>query len=77
MLATDEQRRHRVDIDGRLRSCFPEPAERFWGYDVRAVVDLAAKVKAAFTTLEDPAFRAAMMDFDDRDLARLTEGGGV
>ena len=58
------------------RLMFPEPAERFWGYDVRTVVELADKVKAAATALEDPDFRAAMTDFDDRDLARLAEGAG-
>lgn len=59
---------------GRLM--FPEPAERFWGYDVSAVIELADKVKAAATALEDPDFRSAMMDFDDRDLARLVEHAG-
>lgn len=58
------------------RLMLPEPAERFWGYDVRAVVELADKVKAAATALEDPDFRAAMTDFDDRDLARLVENAG-
>jgi arsenite methyltransferase len=51
------------------RIMFPEPAERFWGYDLSAVENLAAKVKAAFAELEDPDFRAAMHNFDDRDLA--------
>jgi ubiquinone/menaquinone biosynthesis C-methylase UbiE len=55
---------------------YPEPEDRLWGYDVSRVIDLAAKVKAAFAALEDPSFRAAMMDFDDRDLARLAESAG-
>lgn len=59
---------------GRLM--FPEPADRFWGYDVRPVVDLAAKVKGAAAALEDTDFRAAMMEFDDRDLARLAQTAG-
>lgn len=58
------------------RLMFPEPEERFWGYDVRGVVDLAARVKAKFDELEDTAFCSAMMGFDDRDLARLAERAG-
>jgi arsenite methyltransferase len=57
------------------RLMFPEPEDRFWGYDVRPVADLAAKVKAAFQAIEDPA-RAAMTDFDDRDLVRFAEEAG-
>lgn len=55
---------------------FPEPPGRFWGYDLDSVADLVAKVSSTFTVLEDSAFREAMMDFDDRDLARLAEGAG-
>jgi ubiquinone/menaquinone biosynthesis C-methylase UbiE len=57
------------------RLMFPEPRERFWGYDVEAVVELADKVKASYRRLEDPA-SASMMDFDDRDLVRLAERAG-
>ena len=57
------------------RLMFPEPRERFWGYDVAAVVELADKVKASYRQLEDPA-SATMMDFDDRDLVRLAEAAG-
>ncbi len=57
------------------RLTFPEPTDRFWGYEVGPVSDLADKVKATFDELEDPA-AAAMLDFDDRDLARLAEGAG-
>jgi arsenite methyltransferase len=31
------------------RLTYPEPDDRFWGYDVAAVADLAVKVKARFT----------------------------
>jgi hypothetical protein len=55
---------------------FPEPADRFWGYEVGPVAELAARVKAVFAELEDPAATAAMMGFDDRDLARLADGAG-
>jgi arsenite methyltransferase len=57
------------------RLMFPEPADRFWGYDVGAVADLADRVKAAFDARQDPA-AAAMLDFDDRDLVRLAEVAG-
>jgi ubiquinone/menaquinone biosynthesis C-methylase UbiE len=58
------------------RLMFPEPADRFWGYDIGAVGDLADKVKATFDKLEDPA-TTAMTDFDDRDLVRLAEAAGL
>lgn len=57
------------------RLMFPEPRDRFWGYDVAAVTDLADKVKATFDALEAPA-TATMTDFDDRDLVRLAEAAG-
>ena len=57
------------------RLTFPEPADRFWGYDISAVADLADKVKATFTDLQDPT-TAAMTDFDDRDLVRFAESAG-
>jgi len=52
-----------------------EPADRFWGYEVSAVRDLADKVKASYGGLSEPA-SAAMMDFDDRDLVALAEAAG-
>jgi arsenite methyltransferase len=74
---------HRVlRPDGRIslfepinRLMFPEPEDRLWGYDVSAIVKLAAKVKASYAALEDPAAET-MMDFDDRDLVRLAEEAG-
>jgi hypothetical protein len=45
------------------------------GFDVRPVAELAPRVHAAFAP-EDPAFTTAMLDFDDRDLARLAEAAG-
>ncbi|HEV2774538.1 MAG TPA: class I SAM-dependent methyltransferase [Solirubrobacteraceae bacterium] len=54
---------------------YPEPGDRFWGYDVSAVSDLADKVKASYRGLSEPA-SAAMLDFDDRDLVELTEAAG-
>ena len=55
------------------RLMYPEPPGRFCGYDLGAVTHLVAKVNSTFDDLEDPAFRAAMMDFDDRDLTSLAE----
>jgi arsenite methyltransferase len=57
------------------RLTFPEPADRFWGYDVSSVAALSDKVKTTFDRLE-AAGAATMMDFDDRDLARLAESAG-
>jgi ubiquinone/menaquinone biosynthesis C-methylase UbiE len=57
------------------RLMFPEPGDRFWGYDVGPVSDLADKVKASYGGLSEPA-SAAMMDFDDRDLVALAEAAG-
>ena len=54
---------------------FPEPPDRFWGYEVGAVRELAEKVKAGHGGLSEPA-SAAMLDFDDRDLVALAEAAG-
>ena len=56
------------------RLMFPEPADRFHGYEIASVADLAAKVKAQFPADGDD--RAAMMGFDDRDLLDLTVAAG-
>jgi ubiquinone/menaquinone biosynthesis C-methylase UbiE len=58
------------------RLMFPEPHDRFFGYDVGAAVDLAAKVKLAFAEMEDESLAATMMGFDDRDLVGLAEDAG-
>jgi arsenite methyltransferase len=55
---------------------YPEPDGRLWGYDLSPVANLVAKVRAMFIDSGDPRFRAAMMDFDDRDLAILAEHAG-
>ena len=57
------------------RLMYPEAEDRFWGYRVPAVSDLAVKVRTRFAG-DDPGYREAMMGFDDRDLARLAEAGG-
>jgi arsenite methyltransferase len=59
------------------RLMYPEPEDRFYGYDVGAVADLAAKVKTALVALpEGSDFRRAMMGFDDRDLAEHAAAAG-
>jgi arsenite methyltransferase len=55
---------------------FPEPSGRFWGYDLSGIENLVSRVRARFMSSEDPGSRAAMMDFDDRDLATLVEEAG-
>jgi ubiquinone/menaquinone biosynthesis C-methylase UbiE len=57
------------------RLMFPEPDDRLWGYDVSPVLDLAARVKARYSEIRDPAAEA-MMDFDDRDLVRFARAAG-
>jgi arsenite methyltransferase len=57
------------------RLMFPEPDGRFFGYDLTSVGELVTRVHAIFTAGER-SVRSAMMDFDDRDLARLAEEAG-
>jgi len=62
------------EVVGRLM--FPEPAERFWGYDLSPVLELCTRVKAAYTDMEDPDYRHSMLNFDDRDLVDLVHTAG-
>lgn len=62
------------EVVGRLM--FPEPPERFWGFDVSPVLDLCKRVKAAYTDMEDPDYRRSMSSFDDRDLVDLVHAAG-
>ena len=55
---------------------YPSPRAGFWGYDLSRIGHLVTKVRATFRSLEDPRFREAMMDFDDRDLARFAQAAG-
>jgi ubiquinone/menaquinone biosynthesis C-methylase UbiE len=57
------------------RLTYPEPPDRYWGFDVEAVRPLADRVKAAYDRLEH-GDAATMMDFDDRDLVRFAEEAG-
>ena len=49
--------------------------DRFFGYDIRPVAAIAAKVEALFESLQPPD-SDPMLDFDDRDLVRLAEQAG-
>lgn len=57
------------------RFAFPGPAERFLGYDIGSVTEQMAKVKAVFEAIQPPGLDP-MLDFDERDLLRLTEQAG-
>jgi arsenite methyltransferase len=58
------------------RLMLPEPNDRFWGYDVSGVDELATRVKKRFHEMEAPGWLDVMMDFDDRDLLQLMEAAG-
>jgi arsenite methyltransferase len=50
-------------------------ADTWWGYDLSAVSDEAAKLRAVFDELQ-PVDSDPMLDFDERDLLRLAEEAG-
>ena len=58
------------------RLMFPEPDGRFFGYDLASVGEPGRASPRDLHGSERPAVRSAMMDFDDRDLARLAEEAG-
>lgn len=51
------------------------PAERFWGFDLSSIPQIASKLLTGFTESDDPAIRA-MLDWDDIDLATLIADSG-
>jgi SAM-dependent methyltransferase len=56
------------------RFAHPEPPDRFAGYDVTPVREVAAKLRGLFERIQpesDP-----MLDFDERDLLAACEGAG-
>lgn len=57
------------------RFASPEPADRFHGYDVSAVIEIAAKLKAVYERRQPPE-SCPMLDFDERDLLALAEDAG-
>jgi ubiquinone/menaquinone biosynthesis C-methylase UbiE len=62
----------RASLFEPINALMQDPPGRFCGYAVDA--ELAARVNDAFGESAEQA--AAMMDFDDRDLARLAEAAG-
>ncbi len=60
------------------RFSFPEPPQRYFGYDVAPVQDIAEKVKAGYGRLikGDLSAHSSMGDFDERDLLRFAEKAG-
>jgi arsenite methyltransferase len=57
------------------RFAFPEPPDRFDGYDVTPVIPIADKVKAVYENLQPPD-TDPMLDFDERDLIAYAEAAG-
>jgi ubiquinone/menaquinone biosynthesis C-methylase UbiE len=53
---------------------YPWPPDRFLGYDVGTVADLAGKVMSVYDRLQPPD--DPMLDFDERDLLRHVEDAG-
>jgi ubiquinone/menaquinone biosynthesis C-methylase UbiE len=54
------------------RFAYPEPPGCFLGYDLRAIADLAQKVRDAIS----PAEEQTLIDFDERDLLAWAEAAG-
>ena len=54
---------------------YKEPADRFWGYNVAPVAEIAQKVKAVFDKIQPPE-SDPMLDFDERDLIKFAENAG-
>jgi arsenite methyltransferase len=52
-----------------------ETRDRFWGYDVAPVADLAATVRAVFERIQPPD-TDPMLDFDERDLLEFATQAG-
>jgi hypothetical protein len=57
------------------RFAFPEALDRFVGYDVTPVVEIAHKVKAVYESIQPPD-TDPMVDFDERDLIACAEKAG-
>jgi ubiquinone/menaquinone biosynthesis C-methylase UbiE len=57
------------------RFAFPEPPDRFEGYDVTPVADLAQKLVALYQQIQPPE-SDPMGDFDERDLVSFAEKAG-
>jgi ubiquinone/menaquinone biosynthesis C-methylase UbiE len=56
------------------RFTLPEPPGFFYGYDLRPIANLVAKVRAVYDSLQTA--QNPMFDFDERDLLRFVEEAG-
>lgn len=57
------------------RFAFPEPPDRFGGYDVTPVAEIAQKLEALFQSIQ-PLDADPMTDFDERDLVSQADKAG-
>ena len=57
------------------RFTFLEPPDRFLGYDVKPIMELAGKVEALYQSIQPPD-TDPMTDFDERDLVGFAEQAG-
>jgi len=57
------------------RFTFPEPPNRFFGYDVSPIMPITHKMLAIYACFQ-PLDKDPMMDFDERDLLTLSEQSG-
>jgi ubiquinone/menaquinone biosynthesis C-methylase UbiE len=57
------------------RFAYPEPTDRFAGYNVTPVAELAQKLKAVYRRIQPPD-TDPMTDFDERDLVICAEKAG-
>lgn len=57
------------------RFAFPEPPNRFGGYDVTPVAELAYKLQLLYQSIQPPD-TDPMTDFDERDLVAYAENAG-
>jgi len=57
------------------RFAFPEPPNRFGGYDVTPVAELAQKLEMVYQRIQ-PSDTDPMTDFDERDLVAYAESSG-
>lgn len=56
------------------RFSFPEPDHLFWGYDVRPIAALAARVKAAYAPYQN--LDAPQLNYDEYHLLQAAESAG-
>lgn len=54
---------------------FALESEDFWGYDLRPLPEIAAKLRSVYEAIQPPD-TDPMLNFDERDLVRLAEDAG-